>query len=151
MEPPTALRTERLILRRWREADREPYAALNADPVVMERLPTVLTRDESDAMVDRIEASFDERGFGLWAVEVVDGPACIGFVGLSRPGFDAHFTPAVEVGWRLAQEALGSGLRDRGRSCGHRRRLHTGRPRRDRVVHVTRARAIARASWNGSG
>jgi ribosomal-protein-alanine N-acetyltransferase len=109
MEPPASIRTERLILRRWCEADRVPYAALNADAVVMDRLPTVLTRAESDAMVNWIEASFDERGFGLWAVEVVDGPACIGFVGLNRPGFEAHFTPAVEVGWRLAQEGWGRG------------------------------------------
>lgn len=109
MSAPDALRTERLLLRRWRESDRAPYAALNADPVVMEHFPATLTRAESDAMVDSIETRFDDRGYGLWAVEVVGGPAFIGFVGLSRPGFDAHFTPAVEVGWRLAQEGWGHG------------------------------------------
>jgi ribosomal-protein-alanine N-acetyltransferase len=75
----------------------------------MERLPATLTRDESDAMVDRIEAGFEERGFGLWAVGVIDGPPFVGFVGLSSPNFDAHFTPAVEVGWRLARDAWGHG------------------------------------------
>jgi RimJ/RimL family protein N-acetyltransferase len=109
MPPPTELRTERLVLRRWRDSDRGPYAAVNADPVVMERLPNALTRAESDAMIERIERGFEERGYGLWAVEVIDGPGCVGFVGLSDPGFDAHFTPAVEVGWRLAAEAWGCG------------------------------------------
>jgi RimJ/RimL family protein N-acetyltransferase len=106
---PESLNTERLVLRRWRERDREPYAALNADPMVMERLPATLTRAESDAMIDRIEADFEMRGHGLWAVEVRDGPGFIGFVGLSSPGFDAHFTPAVEVGWRLARAGWGHG------------------------------------------
>ena len=104
------LRTERLVLRRWRESDREPFGALNADPAVMERLPAPLTRDESDAMIDRIEAGFEERGYGLWAVEVIDGPPCVGFVGLNDAGFDAPFTPTVEVGWRLAREAWGHGF-----------------------------------------
>jgi len=102
---PSALRTARLVLRRWRDSDCEPYAALNADPLVTERLAGPLTRDESDAMIDKIEDSFEERGFGLWAVEVVDGPGFIGFVGLNVPSFEAEFTPCVEVGWRLAREA----------------------------------------------
>jgi RimJ/RimL family protein N-acetyltransferase len=109
MSAPGSLRTDRLVLRRWRDADREPFAALNADPVVMERLTTTLTRSASDAMIDSIEADFDERGFGLWAVEVTDGPSCIGFVGLNVPGFEAEFTPCVEVGWRLARDAWGHG------------------------------------------
>jgi RimJ/RimL family protein N-acetyltransferase len=103
------LDTERLRLRRWRESDREPFAALNADPVVMEHFPALSSRAESDAMVDRIEAHFDRRGFGLWAVEVRGGAPFVGFVGLSTPMFDAHFTPAVEVGWRLARAHWGPG------------------------------------------
>jgi RimJ/RimL family protein N-acetyltransferase len=114
MSVPDSLRTPRLVLRRWRDADREPFAALNADPVVMERLTTTLTRDESDAMIDRIEASFDERGFGLWVAEVIDGPSCIGFVGLNVPEFEAPFTPCVEVGWRLARAAWGHGYATEG-------------------------------------
>jgi RimJ/RimL family protein N-acetyltransferase len=73
----TRLRTERLLLRRWREEDRAPFAALNADPVVMEHFPALLTREQSDALVDRIEAHFDEHGYGLWALEA-DG-AFVGF------------------------------------------------------------------------
>jgi ribosomal-protein-alanine N-acetyltransferase len=109
MTAPSALRTERLALRRWRDADREPFAALNADPTVMERLATTLTRGESDAFADRIERGFEERGFGLWAVEVIEGPSFVGFVGLNVPSFEAEFTPCVEVGWRLARDAWGHG------------------------------------------
>lgn len=103
------LRTERLLLRRWRDGDLAPFAALNADPAVMEHLPAVLDREQSDAMVRRIEARFVTEGFGLWAVELAGEVPFIGFVGLSRPQFEAHFTPAVEVGWRLARPHWGLG------------------------------------------
>jgi ribosomal-protein-alanine N-acetyltransferase len=101
------LETERLSLRRWRESDREPFAALNADPEVMEHFPALLSRDESDALVGRIEEGFEERGFGLWAVEA-EG-TFIGFTGLTVPRFTAGFTPCVEIGWRLARRAWGYG------------------------------------------
>ncbi|GAA1879856.1 GNAT family N-acetyltransferase [Actinomadura bangladeshensis] len=103
------LRTDRLIMRRWTEADREPFAALNADPQVMEHFPAPLTRQESDALVDRIERRFEESGFGFWALEVAGTGEFVGFTGLSVPRFDAHFTPAVEIGWRLARSAWGHG------------------------------------------
>ncbi|MDA0563478.1 GNAT family N-acetyltransferase [Streptomonospora sp. S1-112] len=103
------LRTARLILRPWRPEDREPFARLNADPRVMEHFPAPLTRAQSDALADRIEARMAAEGFGLWAVEVAATGAFIGFTGLSRPAFTAHFTPAVEVGWRLAHHAWGQG------------------------------------------
>jgi RimJ/RimL family protein N-acetyltransferase len=103
------LRTNRLVLRRWRDSDRDPFAALNADPRVMEHFPGLLTRAESDAMIDRMEARFDEFGFGLWALEVAETGEFIGFTGLSTPRFAAHFMPAVEVGWRLAHWAWGHG------------------------------------------
>ena len=108
------LRTERLLLRRWRDDDRERFAALNADAAVTEFLPAQLTRAESDAFVDRIEAGFEQNGFGLWAVEVPGDSPFVGFVGLSRPSFDAHFTPAVEVGWRLAAAHWGNGYATEG-------------------------------------
>jgi len=106
---PTVLRTERLVLRRWRDADREPFAALNADPVVMEHFVARPTRAESDELVDRIEDTFDREGYGLWAAEVRATGGFAGFVGLWPATFDAPFTPAVEVGWRLARSAWGSG------------------------------------------
>ncbi|WP_319463557.1 GNAT family N-acetyltransferase [Micromonospora sp. RTP1Z1] len=96
-------------LRRWRAADRAAFAQMNADPEVMEHFPAPLTRYGSDLLVDRIEAGFDQHGFGLWAIEVVTTGQFVGFTGLSVPGFEAHFTPAVEVGWRLARPAWGQG------------------------------------------
>jgi RimJ/RimL family protein N-acetyltransferase len=101
--------TERLLLRRWRAQDREPFAAMNADPVVMEHFPAPLSREESDAFVDRIEQQHEQRGWGLWALEVRETGRFIGFTGLAVPRFEAAFTPAVEVGWRLAREAWGLG------------------------------------------
>lgn len=111
------LTTERLVLRRWRDADRAPFAALNADPVVMEHFPAPLTPAQSDAFVDRVERGFDDDGFGLWAVELRDTGAFTGFVGLTRPRFEAAFTPAVEIGWRLARPYWGLGLATEGGSA----------------------------------
>jgi len=108
------LRTERLLLRRWLPADRAPFAALNSDPLVTEFLSSSLTREQSDGMVDRIEEAFEERGFGLWAVEIPGVTPFAGFIGLSIPRFAAPFTPAVEVGWRLAHEFWGSGYATEG-------------------------------------
>jgi RimJ/RimL family protein N-acetyltransferase len=106
---PSLLTTERLILRQWRESDGQPFARLNADPAVMAHFPRCLSRDESDAAVARTEKFIEERGWGFWAVEVRGGAPFIGFVGLSIPGFTTHFSPCVEIGWRLAQEHWGHG------------------------------------------
>jgi RimJ/RimL family protein N-acetyltransferase len=103
------LRTDRLVLRRWRDSDRDPFATLNADPEVMEHFPAPLTHAESDAMIGHVEAHFDEHGFGLWALEVAETGEFIGFTGLSTPRFPAHFMPAVEIGWRLVRSAWGRG------------------------------------------
>jgi len=103
------LHTDRLVLRQWRPADREPFALLNADPEVMEHFPGTLSRAESDALADRIEALIEKDGYGLWAVELAGTGEFIGFTGLNRVGFEAHFVPAVEVGWRLARSAWGHG------------------------------------------
>ena len=105
----TELLTERLRLRRWRDEDREPFAALNADPEVMEHFVAPLTRAESDAAVDRMEAHLDEHGWGLWAVEELGSGRFCGFTGLWPADFEAPFTPAVEVGWRLARWSWGRG------------------------------------------
>jgi RimJ/RimL family protein N-acetyltransferase len=109
-----SLKTSRLLLRRWRASDRAPFAALNADPRVMEHFPALLSPEETDEQVARIEAHFDKRGFGLWAVEVPGIAPFAGFVGLSIPKFEAHFTPCVEIGWRLAAEHWGKGYATEG-------------------------------------
>jgi ribosomal-protein-alanine N-acetyltransferase len=101
--------TDRLILREWRDEDREPFARMNADPRVVEFLPSAMTRDESDDFVDRIVRRWTEDGVGLWAIERREDGAFLGFTGLAPPRFEAHFTPAVEVGWRYAAEAWGRG------------------------------------------
>lgn len=106
---PVRLRTSRLILRRWEDGDIEPFAALNADPEVMQFFPHSLSREQTVSMVERIEAQFDAAGFSLWALELEATGDFIGFVGLSRPSFAAPFTPCVEVGWRLAKEYWGQG------------------------------------------
>lgn len=103
------LQTSRLLLRRWTNADCEPFAAINSDPRVLEFLPRALSRDESDSLIERIEEHFERHGFGLWAVEVPDIAPLIGFVGLSTPKFEAHFTPCVEIGWRLSADYWGCG------------------------------------------
>ena len=103
------IHTERLVLRQWRDDDKEPFAALNADPIVMEYFPSTMTREASDAYVDRVSQMIAERGWGTWAVEVGATGEFIGFVGLNEPRFEAHFTPAVEIGWRLGRGAWGRG------------------------------------------
>jgi ribosomal-protein-alanine N-acetyltransferase len=110
-----AVRTERLLLRRWRDEDRAPMAAVNADPLVMATLGPLMTRAESDAAIARTEAFFDQHGYGLWAVELLDEPgSCLGFLGLSIPRFAAPFLPAVEIGWRLASGRWGNGYAPEG-------------------------------------
>ncbi len=108
------LKTGRLLLRRWRDSDRIPFQAMNADPRVMEFMPALLTPTESDALVDRAQAHFDRHGFGPFAAEILDNHSFIGFIGLSIPNFDSPFMPAVEVGWRLAFEYWGRGLASEG-------------------------------------
>ena len=96
----------RVLLRQWREEDREPFAALNADPETMRYFPSTLSREESDAMVDWASALIEERGWGLWAVEVPGVAPFVGFVGLNVPRF---MPEVVEVGWRLLKEHWGNG------------------------------------------
>jgi RimJ/RimL family protein N-acetyltransferase len=108
----TILRGTRVSLRPWRDTDLEPFATLNADPRVMEFLPAPLTRDEAAAMMERMQARLAQQGWGHWALDV--GGRCIGFIGLSAPTFDAHFTPCIEVGWRLAHAAWGHGYATEG-------------------------------------
>ena len=103
------VRTERLLLRRWKDEDRAPFAAMNADPAVMRYFPGTLTRKQSDALAHSIEQGWDERGFGLWAVEISGEVPFAGFVGLSVQDFIPVSPPPVEVGWRLGKEHWGKG------------------------------------------
>ncbi|MFD2111891.1 GNAT family N-acetyltransferase [Thiorhodococcus fuscus] len=104
------LETERLRLRQWRAEDREPFAALNADPEVMAFFPSTLDRCASDAIADRCEALIARRGWGFWALEAKEGGRFIGFVGLHAPELELPFSPCVEIGWRLAHAYWGRGL-----------------------------------------
>ena len=110
MTLPTQLESERLILRRWKESDKKPFADLNTDPRVMEYFPRILSREEAEDLADYIEACFDKYNYGLWAVERKDNHNFIGFVGLWKPTFKAFFTPCVEIGWRLSFENWGHGF-----------------------------------------
>jgi len=107
---PIEIETARLRLRQWRDSDLEPFAALNADPAVMEFFPSVLSRAESDALAARIRAAIAERGWGLWAVEAPGVSPFAGFVGLQSPPPSLPVSPCVEIGWRLAAEHWGKGF-----------------------------------------
>lgn len=102
--------TERLRLRQWCAADREPFALLTADPKVMEYFPSVLDREASDRSADRCEAHIADHGWGLWVAELLASNEFVGYVGLSSPRPELPFAPGVEIGWRLAAQFWGRGL-----------------------------------------
>jgi RimJ/RimL family protein N-acetyltransferase len=135
----TVLTTERLLLRQWREADREPFAALNADPAVMEHFPRTLTRHEADALIDRHQERLIAGEPGLFAVEVRETGAFIGFIGLAVPAFETAFTPCVEVGWRLARGAWGHGYASEG-----------GRAALDHGFSTLKLPEIVSFTWEGN-
>jgi RimJ/RimL family protein N-acetyltransferase len=108
------IRTQRLLLRQWRAEDRAPFARMGQDPEVMEFFPSLLTREESDAGADRAEAYIAANGFGFWAVEIPGEEPFVGFIGLNTPWFKAHFTPCIEIGWRLARPFWGRGYATEG-------------------------------------
>jgi RimJ/RimL family protein N-acetyltransferase len=117
MMAPQMLGTDRLLLRRWRASDRALFARMNRDPQVMQHFPALLSRIESDRMIEAIEAHFEKHGFGLWAAELRRNEQFIGFIGLSVPNFDAPFMPSVEIGWRLASPFWDRGLATEGASA----------------------------------
>lgn len=119
------LRTERLVLREWRDDDLEPFAALNADPEVMRYFPATQDRASSDTTVQRIRTHFAEHGWGWWAVEVPGVTPFAGFIGLWWIPHELPFTPAVEVGWRLAREHWGRGYATEGARAALDFGLHT--------------------------
>jgi len=110
----TPVVTDRLVLRTWRATDADAFAAMGADPLVMRHYPSLMTREQSDASFARVQKHWHDRGFGFWAVETRAIPGqiggeFIGFVGMQVPRFEAHFTPCVEIGWRLRPEFWGKG------------------------------------------
>jgi len=139
------LETARLRLRQWRESDREPFAAMNADPVVMEFFPTVQSRANSDASIDTWRGQLAERGWSNWATELRSTGQFIGFVGLSIPTRPLPFSPCVEIGWRLAREHWGQGYATEAARAAL--RVGFGQLRLDEIVSFTsvlnlRSRAV---------
>jgi RimJ/RimL family protein N-acetyltransferase len=103
------IETKRLLLREWQSANLAVFTRINQDPRVLEFLPAPLSLEETAAWIDRIKKHFADHGFGLWAATLKDNGELIGYVGLNVPAFDAHFTPCIEIGWRLASEHWGKG------------------------------------------
>ncbi|MBD5333906.1 MAG: GNAT family N-acetyltransferase [Bacteroides sp.] len=104
------IETDRLILRSWRPEDLPLFAAINKDERVMRYFPATLTEEQTESFYNRIQAEFDRVGWGLYAVELKSDGIFIGYVGLHGIGFDADFTPGVEIGWRLAADYHNQGL-----------------------------------------
>ena len=103
------LETERLVLRQWLNEDYSAFAKMNADPVVMQYFPKILTREESNTMAVKIENRIAQNGWGFWAVELKGQASFIGFVGLNEPDYSLPVTPCVEIGWRLDKKYWGRG------------------------------------------
>jgi RimJ/RimL family protein N-acetyltransferase len=114
VEPRPKIETARLRLRDWCDQDREPFHRINSDPRVMEYFPASLTREESDTLIDRIEAHQQQHGFTFFAAELRHTAQFIGFIGIVYTPFEAPFTPCVEIGWRLGAEFWGQGLATEG-------------------------------------
>jgi RimJ/RimL family protein N-acetyltransferase len=108
------IETPRLVLRPWRDADREPFYRITSDPRVMEFFPAILTREQSDALVDKCIAHFKAHGFTYFAAELRETGELAGFIGMANVPFEAHFTPCVEIGWRLGFEFWNRGLATEG-------------------------------------
>ncbi|MBY0269385.1 MAG: GNAT family N-acetyltransferase [Burkholderiales bacterium] len=106
--------THRLRLRQWHESDRAPFAAMNADPAVMEFFPALQSREASDLSITAWQSQFASRGWSNWAVELLESSQFIGFIGLSVPRRTLPFSPCVEIGWRLASAYWGNGYATEG-------------------------------------
>ena len=114
------IRTSRLLLRQWHDIDLGQLVEMNADPKVMEFIGSTLKEDQSKAMMERARMSWEQRGYGRFAVEVLASRSVIGFVGLAQTRIDAHFAPAVEIGWRISTNYWGHGYATEGGTCGER-------------------------------
>ena len=125
MSPVIEAVTDRLVLRRLGESDFDPFSAMNADPNVMRYFPRTLAPAETREMMNRNDAHFERHGFGFWAVEMQATGEFAGFIGLGVPGFAAHFTPCVEIGWRLASSFWNRGIATEGARAILDRAFHT--------------------------
>ena len=137
MTPVPERRTARLLLRGFRGEDLARLAVLNADPRVMEHFPARMSLEETSAQLARFRQHWEEHGFGWWAVEVPGVSPFIGWVGLARPRFEAHFTPCVEIGWRLAADAWGRGYATEGAREALRFGWAVPAPRLEEIVAFT--------------
>lgn len=109
-----SLLSPRVLLRPWKPEDAEAFSQLNADPEVMHYFPSILNRSESNAILKKMQIHFDKHGFGFWAAEHRVTGDFLGFIGLNIPNFEAHFTPCVEIGWRLPRRYWNQGLASEG-------------------------------------
>ena len=130
-------RTDRLLLRGFRGEDLAPLAAMNADPRVMEHLPGPMSLQDTAAQLARFRQHWEEHGFGWWAVEIPGLAPFIGWVGLARPRFEAHFTPCVEVGWRLTAAFWNQGYATEGAREAFRFGWALASPRLEEIVSFT--------------
>lgn len=112
-----SIQTERLLLRQWKESDLLPWAALNQDPIVMEFMGRLISPEECNAFIARAESSWNKLGYGPFAVEIADTHEFIGYIGLTQCNFESHFTPSVEIGWRLAHKYWNLGYATEGASA----------------------------------
>jgi len=149
VKPPT-LRTKRLLLRRWTDQDRPDFAQISADEEVMRYRFAPLTREQSDALIDEIETSFDRNGYGLWAVERIEDRRLLGFTGFGTSDFGAPFCPAIDVGWTLARDVWGHGYATEGATAAL--EFAFSELRLDEVVaHTTEANEPSRAVMHRLG
>ena len=109
MESRIYIETERLYVRQWEEEDLHPFYKLNSSPKVMRFYPNLLSRKESDNFVCKASSQIDENGYSFWAIELKESSKLIGTMGIADVHFKEHFTPAVEIAWRLASQYWGFG------------------------------------------
>ena len=141
----TLIETERLILRTWKKEDADPYFKINQDPKVIEHLPSSLTIDQVNDFIDRKNIHQEKYRYSLWAVESKESSALMGFIGLNYTDWKSHFTPAVEVGWRLGSQYWGNGFATEGaqasleygfKTCGLKEIVAYTVPKNSRSIRV---------------
>lgn len=114
MEKHYLIKTKRLGLRTWKESDLIPFAQITSDPTVMRYYPKLLSLEETKAFMHRIQQQYEEHGFSVYAVDLLESNTFIGYIGFMRPSFESTFTPCVEIGWRLAASVWNKGLATEG-------------------------------------